>query len=165
MTAPQLVRQLRLAPHPEGGFYKEIYRSAGTIARAALPSSFGGDRNFSTSIYYLLQQGDYSAFHRIRSDEGWHFYAGGTLLIHCLSEAAGYTCLRLGSNLAGGDSFQHTVPAGVWFASEPAPGTDFALAGCTVSPGFDFRDFEMAKKDELRQRFATKADTINRLCR
>lgn len=164
MTAPEIISRLQLSPHPEGGFYKEVYRSEGTISAEALSSSFGGDRNFSTSIYYLLETGDFSAFHRIKSDEGWHFYAGGTLLIHCLSEKDGYVCLRLGSNLAEGDSFQHVVPAGVWFASEPAPDTEFVLAGCTVSPGFDFRDFEMAKKEELRERFPKQEEVVRRLC-
>lgn len=165
VTAQQIIQHLQLSPHPEGGFYKEVYRSEGIVSQAALPSSFGGDRNLATSIYYLLQQGDYSAFHRIRSDEGWHFYAGGSLFVHCLREQEGYRRLRLGSKLDAGDSFQLVVPAGVWFAAEPAPGTAFTLAGCTVSPGFDFRDFEMAKKEELLQRFATEAEIINRLCR
>lgn len=126
---------------------------------------FNGERSFSTTIYYLLQRGDFSAFHRIKSDEGWHFYAGGTLLIHCLSKESGYTCLRLGSNLAAGDSFQQMVPAGVWFASEPAPETEFVLAGCTVAPGFNFGDFEMAKKDELQKSFPEAEQLIERLCR
>lgn len=165
MTAQEIIQHLGLLPHPEGGYYREVYRSAGTIAHTALPHAFGGNRNYSTSIYYLLQQGDYSGFHRIKSDEGWHFYAGGTLLIHCLSEETGYTCLRLGKDLAGGEQFQHVVPAGVWFASEPAPGTDFVLAGCTVSPGFDFADFEMAEKACLLRRFPGESVRIDRLCR
>lgn len=165
MTAKEIIQRLNLLPHPEGGFYKEVYRAQGTIGAACLPSLFGGERNYSTSIYYLLQQGDYSAFHRIKSDELWHFYAGGPLLVHCLSEEKGYTCLRLGNNLAAGESFQFVVPAGVWFASEPAQGTAFALAGCTVSPGFDFRDFEMADKDDLLQQFPQFHEYINRLCR
>lgn len=165
MTAQQLVQQLELQPHPEGGFYKETYRSEGTIAQDALPSSFDGERSFSTSIYYLLEQGDYSAFHRIKSDEGWHFYAGGTLLIHCLSKQDGYKCLRFGNDVTNGDSFQHVVPTGVWFASEPAPGTAFTLCGCTVSPGFDFADFEMAKKEALLQSFPAQHEIIRRLCR
>lgn len=165
MTAPEIIQHLQLLPHPEGGFYKEVYRSIGTVPASALPPAFDGERNFSTSIYYLLQQGDYSAFHRIKSDEGWHFHAGGTLLIHCLSEKVGYTCLRLGNNLAGGDSFQHVVPAGVWFASEPAPETRFVLAGCAVSPGFDFRDFEMAERVALLEKFPEHRKVIGRLCR
>ncbi len=165
MTAQNLIQKLELLPHPEGGFYKEVYRSSGTIAANALPSSFDGNRAFSTSIYYLLQQGDYSGFHRIKSDEGWHFYAGGTLLVHCLSEGAGYRCLRLGSNLDDGEQFQFVVPAGVWFASEPEPDTSFTLAGCTVAPGFDFRDFEMAEREKLLKMFPPQKEIIERLCR
>ncbi|GAA4727441.1 cupin domain-containing protein [Flavisolibacter ginsenosidimutans] len=165
MTAPEIIRQLNLNPHPEGGFYKEVYRAKGTIKEQALPSSFGGERNYSTSIYYLLQKGDYSAFHRIKSDELWHFYAGGTLLIHCLSKESGYTCLQLGNNFAKGESFQFVVPAGAWFAAEPAVDTPFTLAGCTVSPGFDFSDFEMANKESLLQQFPHHKAIINRLCR
>lgn len=165
VTTQQIIRHLQLTPHPEGGFYKEVYRSSGSITATALPSSFNGDRNFSTSIYYLLERGDYSAFHRIKSDEGWHFYAGGSLLIHCLSEENGYACLQLGSNLEKGERFQLVVPAGVWFASEPAPGTAFTLAGCTVAPGFDFRDFEMAEKKALLQQFPAARRVIERLCR
>ena len=165
MKATEIIQQLQLLPHPEGGFYKEVYRSKETIAQGALPAAFTGDRSFSTSIYYLLQQGDYSGFHRIKSDELWHFYAGGTLLVHCLSKETGYRILRLGSHLSEGDSFQAVVPAGVWFASEPASGTDFALAGCTVSPGFDFNDFEMAKREDLLEEFPQHAAIINRLCR
>lgn len=165
MTMQQIIQHLQLSPHPEGGFYKEVYRSQGTIAKIALPPSFTGDRAYSTSIYYLLQQGDFSAFHRIKSDEGWHFYAGGPLLIHCLGGESGYQCLRLGSKLDEGNSFQLVVPAGVWFASEPAPGTAFTLTGCTVSPGFDFRDFEMAGKESLGRRFPDHKEVIGRLCR
>lgn len=165
MTATEIIRHLQLKPHPEGGSYKEVYRSGGTIAKEALPPVFGGERNYNTSIYYLLKKGNFSAFHRIKSDELWHFYAGGTLLIHCLSEENGYTCLQLGGNLAAGDSFQLVVRAGVWFASEAAPGTKFTLAGCTVSPGFDFRDFEMAERENLLQLFPKQKEIIGRLCR
>lgn len=164
MTSHELIEQLRLQPHPEGGFYKEVYRSAGVISAANLPA-FDGDRNYCTSIYYLLQAGDFSAFHRIKSDEIWHFYAGDTLLLHLLDENSGYQCLRLGNDLTTGAQFQVLMPAGVWFAAEPAAGSSFALSGCTVSPGFDFRDFEMAKKETLKELFPQEAALINRLCR
>ncbi len=164
MTSHQLIKQLSLQPHPEGGFYKEVYRSAGRIAASNL-SLFGGERNYCTAIYYLLQAGDFSAFHRIKSDELWHFYAGSTLLLHLLDEHSGYQCYALGNDLAAGAHFQVLMPAGVWFAAEPAPGTTFTLAGCTVSPGFDFRDFEMAEKAALSESFPAQAALINRLCR
>ncbi|NTS43567.1 cupin domain-containing protein [Flavisolibacter sp. BT320] len=165
MTAEQLIHHLQLVPHPEGGFYKEIYRSSGTIAADCLAPVFDGDRHFSTSIYYLLQSGDFSAFHRIKSDEIWHFYAGGELWLHVITETGGYQCLTLGNTLKGEAQFQVVMPAGAWFAAEPATGTPFTLAGCTVSPGFDFRDFEMAKKDELAKRYPEHRAIIERLCR
>ncbi len=165
MTAEQLIQHLQLLPHSEGGYYKEVYRSRGTIAESCLPQTFGGDRHYSTSIYYLLQKGDFSAFHRIKSDELWHFYAGGNLLLHLLDEKGTYHCLSLGSNIMDGAGFQAVMPAGVWFAAEPAPGTDFTLAGCTVSPGFDFRDFEMAEKNALTSQFPQHRQIIARLCR
>ncbi|HEV7329683.1 MAG TPA: cupin domain-containing protein [Flavisolibacter sp.] len=165
MTAEQIIQHLQLQPHPEGGFYKEVYRSAGTIDAACLSPLFDGSRNYATSIYYLLQSGDFSAFHRIRSDEIWHFYAGGRLLLHLLDTNGDYQCLMLGSSMTSDTQFQIVMPAGAWFAAEPAPGTDFTLAGCTVAPGFDFRDFEMAKPESLTKLYPQQKEIIHRLCR
>jgi len=166
MPATEYVKLLQLQPHPEGGFYKETYRSTESISHTGLPPRFAaGDRSFSTAIYYLLEIGDFSAFHRIRSDEGWHFYAGGPLLVHVILPNGIYACTRLGNNLSRGEVFQLVVPAMTWFASEPAPGTDFSLVGCTVAPGFDFYDFELADKRTLQQEFPQHAAVINRLCR
>jgi predicted cupin superfamily sugar epimerase len=165
MTARYYIEHLQLEPHPEGGFYKETYRSAGTIAKACLPKDFEGDRSFSTAIYFLLQQNDYSAFHKIKSDECWHFYEGGTLLIHMLDQNGKYSCTRLGRNIQEGELLQFVVPAGAWFASEPAASTFFALVGCTVSPGFDFDDFEMARKENLLKEFPEHKALVERLCR
>jgi predicted cupin superfamily sugar epimerase len=165
MSAEDIIQQLALLPHPEGGFYKEVYRSSLTIKADSLPPQFGGDRSISTSIYYLLQEGDFSAFHRIKSDELWHFYAGGTLLLHLINESGEYYTSSLGPNLATGETFQVLMPAGVWFASEPAPGTLFTLAGCTVSPGFDFLDFEMAEREQMIRQFPRHKAIIERLSR
>lgn len=165
MTAENLIHHLGLQPHPEGGFYKEVYRSEGTIEATCLPAAFNGKRHFSTSIYYLLQRGDYSAFHRIKSDEVWHFYAGGNLLLHRLDAGGSYQQIILGSTVAEGATFQYVMPAGVWFAAEPAPETEFTLAGCTVSPGFDFRDFEMADGNALAKQFPQHKDILLRLKR
>ena len=164
MTAGHYIEHLGLLPHPEGGYYKESYRSTDTIAASCLPG-FGGDRSFSTAIYFLLEQGDFSAFHRIKSDECWHFYEGGILLIHVLQQNGEHVCKRLGKNLGEGELLQFVVPAGAWFASEPAVDNSFALVGCTVAPGFDFADFEMAKKESLVQEFPKHTSLINRLCR
>jgi predicted cupin superfamily sugar epimerase len=165
MTVHQYIEYLQLQPHPEGGYFKETYRAEGIISKACLPNQIGGDRSFSTAIYFLLQQGDFSAFHKIKSDECWHFYEGGTLLIHVLGQSGEYSCTRLGRNIQEGEKLQFVVPAGAWFASEPASSTFFALVGCTVAPGFEFADFEMAKKESLLQQFPEHELLINRLCR
>src|SRR5215213_3407801 len=128
MTAEYFIKHLQLQRHPEGGYFKETYRSAGIIPSQSLPE-FNGDRHFSTAIYFLLEQGDFSAFHRIKSDECWHFYDGGTLLIHVLRNGE-YVCTRLGKDISNGEVVQFVVPAGAWFASEPAADTSFALVGC-----------------------------------
>lgn len=165
MNANYLISHLQLEPHPEGGFFKEFYRAHETIAPGALPSRFPGERNFSTSIYYLLRQGERSLFHRIKSDECWHFYSGDTLLLHVLEPAGKYYCIKLGSNIYLGETFQFVVPSSSWFAAEPAKGTDFSLCGCTVAPGFDFTDFELADKQELLDSFPECNELISRLCK
>lgn len=166
MTAQDFIDHLQLQPHPEGGFYKETYRSSGIIPGAALQQgNFSGDRSYSTAIYFLLQQRDFSAFHRIKSDECWHFYAGDALLVHVIDRLGNYTCTRLGKDVEGGDTLQFVVPANAWFASEPAPGSAFALVGCTVAPGFAFDDFEMAEEKTLLQEFPQHLALVTRLCK
>ena len=164
-TAEELVNRLQLKRHPEGGYYRETYRSEGTISHPCLPEGFQGQRPFSTAIYYLLHQGDFSAFHRIRSDECWHFYAGGALLIHVIEERGVYRCIRLGAALAAAETFQYVVPARAWFAAIPAPETSFSLVGCTVAPGFDFGDFEMADRTALLQNYPQHQAVIQQLTR
>jgi uncharacterized protein len=165
MIAEEIIKKLDLKPHPEGGFYKEIYKSRDFVEPTCLHNKFNDKRRFSTSIYYLLRNGDFSAFHRIKSDELWHYYAGGDILLHLLDHKNGYQTKILGNEITSNGSFQVIVPANVWFAAEPSQGSPFTLAGCTVSPGFDFDDFELANKDQLLQQFPRNADVINRLCR
>ena len=165
MNAGYYIEHLQLQPHPEGGFYKETYRSEESIPHAASPARFSGERSFSTAIFYLLEQDDRSFFHRIQSDECWHFYAGETLLIHVIENNGNYYHIKLGGNLAAGETFQFIVPATAWFAAEPAPGSSFSLTGCTVSPGFDFSDFEIADKKALLSTFPKHAGIINLLSR
>ena len=164
-TVAELVERFQLLPHPEGGYYKETYRSPGLIHQDALPQSFSGDRHFSTAIYFLLEQGNFSAFHRIQSDECWHFYAGQTLHVHVIHPNGQYELHKLGHDLSKGESFQAVVPAGSWFASETATGGSFSFVGCTVAPGFDFADFELAKAAELMQQFPSAKTLIEKLCR
>lgn len=165
LTAQQLISQYQLQAHPEGGFYTETYRSKEEVTQNSLPARFPGSRVFSTAICFLLQQEDFSAFHRIKSDECWHFYAGGALNIYIIDLNGGITIVRLGNNPANGELFQYVVPAGFWFASQPAPGSIFSFVGCTVAPGFDFADFEMADEASLCKEFPSHESIIKKLCR
>ncbi len=165
ITVQQLVSKFNLLPHPEGGYYRETYRSAESIPKHSLPGRFTGSRNFSTAIYFLLEEGNFSAFHRIQSDECWHFYAGGPLLVHVIHVTGEWETIKLGNDLAAGECFQYVVPAGCWFASEPAPGSTFSFVGCTVAPGFDFADFELADGGKLSKEFPPHEAMIKRLCR
>jgi 4-nitrophenyl phosphatase len=162
-AAREWIARLGLAAHPEGGWYREVYRSDVTLPVSALPEGFPGPRSASTAIYFLLEKTQFSAFHRIRSDELWHLYDGGPLRIHCLSEAGGYSCHRLAREPGAGGTPMRAVPAGTWFAAELDDAADFALAGCTVAPGFDFADFALARRGELTRRFAEHRALIERL--
>jgi len=165
LSVPQLIETYQLLPHPEGGYYKETYRSEGKIDHSVLPAGFTGDRHYATAIYFLLEQGNFSAFHRIRSDECWHFYAGQTLHVYVIHPDGSLETITLGSNILEGECFQAVVPAGCWFASEPAPGTNYSFVGCTVAPGFDFADFELAEKASLLELYPQHRLLIQRLCK
>ncbi len=117
-TAAGWIETLQLKPHPEGGYYRESYRSAETIARAHLPSRFSGDRAFSTAIYFLLQGNDFSALHRIKQDEVWHFYDGGSLTIAVIDPSGNFSSIRLGRNTQAGEVLQAVVSAGSLFARQ-----------------------------------------------
>jgi predicted cupin superfamily sugar epimerase len=162
LTAADLIRQLALTKHPEGGWYRETYRSDETIKADALPDRFTGKRSFSTAIYFLLQSGDISALHRIKSDEIWHYHSGVPLTVHVITPQGRYLPSFLGSDIASGDSFQCVVPAGSWFGAEVS-GEGYSIVGCTVSPGFDFSDFEMGNRETLMQQFPEQAEIILRL--
>ena len=165
MTAENLIAHYSLLPHPEGGWYKESYRSTNHIIQSALPSNFTEGRVFSTAIYFLLEQGNFSAFHKIKSDECWHFYAGQTLLVYVINSEGKLDIIKLGSDIENGEVFQYVVPANCWFASIPANYAEFCFVGCTVSPGFDFNDFELAKADDLINEFPNISEEIKKLCR
>lgn len=159
MQPHELIDQLALKPHPEGGYYAETYRSG---VRFALS---GRSRSVATAIYYLLKAGDFSGFHRIKSDEMWHHYDGGPLEIHVLDATAGYSLLKLGRDLAAGERPQLLVPGGAWFAAAPGEGCRYALCGCTVAPGFEFADFELASEAGLITEYPDYAELIRRFCR
>jgi predicted cupin superfamily sugar epimerase len=162
LTAHKIISHLQLIRHPEGGWFRETYRCADTVPAAALPERFDGSRALATAIFFLLEEGDISALHRIRSDEIWHFYGGSPLLIHAIFPDGRYQVQRLGSNCDEGELYQAVVPAGCWFGAELA-GQQYALVGCTVSPGFDFADFEMADRQRLSACYPQHKELILRL--
>ncbi len=160
MTASEWIERLGLAPHPEGGWFREVYRSHERIAEDALPERFGGSRAFSTAIYFLLTADDISRFHRIRQDEVWHFYDGDSLRLHRIRPDGEHLEQRVGRT--GADLPLAVVPAGDFFGAEVA-GEGFSLVGCTVAPGFEFDDFEMPSRDELYQLFPQHGELIQKL--
>jgi predicted cupin superfamily sugar epimerase len=160
----QLIHQYKLQAHPEDGWYTQTYKSNEQINVNALPERFGGDRAFSTAIYFLLEQGNFSAFHRIKSDECWHFYAGDPLLVYIIRQNGELKIVSLGNDFENGQTFQYVVPANCWFASRPAPGSEYCFVGCTVSPGFEFADFELANSDALAGMYPQHGEIIKQLC-
>lgn len=144
-----LIDFYNLLPHPEGGFYRQTYKSSMSIDGHYLSNDFQGERVISTAIYFLLNGINFSAFHRIKSDELWHFYAGDALNIYVIELDGNLKTIKLGNNYHNGESFQAVVSAGSWFASAPINKDGFSFVGCTVAPGFDFQDFELAKRDQL----------------
>jgi predicted cupin superfamily sugar epimerase len=143
ISAPVLIERLQLLAHPEGGHFRETYRASLTVQTP------WGPRAASTAIHYLLREGEWSCWHRIRSDEAWHHHGGGPLLLYEISAEGRAGLTRLGLDLAAGERPQQVVPAGSWFAAEPAAGGGWSLLSCTVAPGFDFADFELARPEQL----------------
>jgi predicted cupin superfamily sugar epimerase len=159
-AAADFVTRLALAPHPEGGVYRETWRAPVRVTGHA-----GDARAASTAIYFLLPAGTFSAFHRVSSDEVWHHYEGDSVEIHLLDERdGGCVVLALGRNIAAGERPQVVVPAGVWQAAAPV-GDRFALCGCTVAPGFDIADFEMPERGDMVARFPEHAEVVGKLTR
>jgi predicted cupin superfamily sugar epimerase len=161
----EIIRSLNLTKHPEGGYYREIYRSNEFIPVEVLENRKNAKkpyRNISTSIYYLLVNSDVSLFHRIKSDEIWHFYQGSPLLLHILDEEKQeYRNITLGKDLV----FQVVVPKNVWFSAEILDKSSYSLIGCTVSPGFEFEDFEIAKSQDLISKFPQWENLIKKFTR
>jgi uncharacterized protein len=162
-TVDVLISSLGLSRHPEGGWYRESYRCAEFVAGSDLPERFAGPRPFSTAIYFLLEKGEISALHRIKSDEIWHFYAGAPLVLHILTPQGEHLELKLGPDFAAGESYQAVVAAGCWFGAEVSGVGGYSLVGCTVAPGFDFADFQMGKRAYLQQEYPRHKEVICRL--
>jgi uncharacterized protein len=163
-SADDLIRHMNLTPHPkEGGFFRETYRSVDSYQDAVLPQRYGGERSAGTAIYYLLTPGTFSAMHRLKTDEIFHFYLGSPLrMLQLLPDGGGCT-ITLGPDVIAGQQLQVVVPRGVWQGSFLEPGGDFALVGCTVAPGFDYADYEHGDRAALVQQYPDHADLIRRL--
>jgi hypothetical protein len=157
-----LIDKLKLSAHPEGGYFKEVYRSSDIIEKEFLPPRYKSPHCVSTSIYYMLVENQISHFHKLLSDEIWHFYTGSPILIHCISTDGDYTCIKLGSSLNDKFLFQHTIKLDTWFAAELEDKNSFALVGCTVAPGFDFEDFLLADRKKLMEQFPAHKEVIER---
>jgi predicted cupin superfamily sugar epimerase len=163
--AADWIASLGLAPHPEGGFYRETYRAGELIAAEHLPPRFGGARACSTAIYFLLPGDQVSRLHRIKSDEIWHFYAGGPLTLTLIHPDGRLEESRLGPDPDRDERFQALVPAGCWYGAAVDDSGGYALVGGTVAPGFDFADFELADRARLIADFPRHREAILRLTR
>lgn len=160
--ARTLIQTLGLVPHPERGFYAETYRASAQVASAA----HAGDRSASTAIYFLVVDDEpATSLHRLKSDEVFHLYEGGPLEILQLRADGSVVVSRLGLDVAAGERPQAVVPAGTWFGTELVAGATHCLVGCTVAPGFQFADFDLADGPELETRYPSAADRIRRMRR
>jgi predicted cupin superfamily sugar epimerase len=163
LTAQQIIDRLELVPLTvEGGYFRETYRSPLRHMGHALPAEYGGERHASTAIYYLLTPESFSAIHRVKSDEVFHFYAGDPVEMLQLWPSGEAKIVLIGNDLAAGAGYepQVVVPAGVWQGCRLVPGGHWALMGCTVAPGFDYADFEAATRVELVRDFPEHTDLI-----
>jgi predicted cupin superfamily sugar epimerase len=164
LTAEQVIQRLKLVPLTiEGGYFRETYRSELVVPAGALPSDFGGDRNISTAIYYLLTPNTFSAIHIVKSDETFHFYAGDAVEMLQLWPDGSARIVIISNDLAAGHEPQLVVPAGVWQGCRLIRGGKWALMGCTVAPGFDYSDFALADRTKLIASYPAFAEMIEAL--
>ena len=166
VTADEIRKVLKLQPHPaEGGYFVETYRSEYLLAPDALPQGYPKARSVSTAIYYLLTPDNFSAMHRLRGDEIFHFYLGDPVeLLQIHAKGVGEVVV-LGQDIMAGMRLQHLVPGGAWQGSRLGAGGKYALLGTTVAPGFDYEDFEIGKRVELVTEFPRFAEMIQQLTR
>lgn len=161
MTAQYWIDNLALEPHPEGGYFKETMRSDQTIDL----SEFDGPRSLYTSIYYLLESGDFSALHAIKSDELWYYQGGGAMEVVSITPEGDARSMIIGPHEGEQIQLQGVVPKHHLFGARPAKGATYSLVACVVSPGFDFRDFSMPSRESLIKRFPTQRELIHQFTR
>ena len=164
-SSQKWIKHLNLQRHPEGGWFAETYRAPEIIKFNHLPERFNSDHNISTAIYYLLESEDFSAFHRIKQDEIWHFYDGSVLNLHVIKDNGSYSKLILGNEILSNQFPQVVIKAGWLFGAEVGIKDSYTLTGCTVAPGFEFTDFEMPSREELLQKYPQHSSVITKLTR
>ena len=153
MKHKKIIKSLKLIKHPEGGYYRETFRSESIIPKSILHKTHKDDRSFATLIYYMLVNDDISCFHRLRSDEIWHFYEGSDVIIYEINEEGKLNKILLGNKKKSRAVYHHVIKAGSWFAAELADKSSYCLIGCTVVPGFHFDDFEIGDRNILLKQF------------
>ena len=165
LTAERIREVLKMQPHPiEGGYFAETYRALETVPRSVL-RAYPGDRSMCTAIYYLLTPDTFSAMHRVRGDEMFHFYLGDPVeMLQLKSDGSGEVTI-LGQDIALGMRLQHTVIGRVWQGSRVRHGGKYALLGTTMAPGFEYEDYETGERRELIARYPQHADLITSLTR
>jgi predicted cupin superfamily sugar epimerase len=165
MTSEEIRKHLKLQPHPEGGHFIETYRSQHWLVPEILPSGYPSARSVSTAIYYLLTADSFSAMHRLRGDEIFHFYLGDPVELLQINAKGVGEAIVLGQDILSGMRLQHVVPGGAWQGSRLRAGGKYALLGTTVAPGFDYQDFEIGAREELVAEYPQWAETIRQLTR
>jgi predicted cupin superfamily sugar epimerase len=164
-TANAIISTLGLVAHPEGGYYRETFRSDDRLSAAALPERYDGDRAMATAIYYLIEAGNFSALHRVKSDEVFHFYTGDPVEVFVISPDGEAATTVMGSDIEAAHSPQLLVPKGSIQGLNVARGGAFALLGATVAPGFDFADFELMSREALIKAYPRWSEQIIKLTR
>ena len=162
--AANWIERLRLQPHPEGGHFRETYRSTEQLELPGAPAS-ESCRALATAIYFLLAGADFSALHRLRSDELWHFHAGTAVLLSAIDEAGKLRSFTLGNDVARGETPQIRIRGGWWYGARLEDQESYALVSCTVSPGFEYQDWELGRREELQAAFPQHARLIEELTR
>lgn len=165
INAKYFVDKFDMQKHPEGGYFSEYYRSEELMSKDSLPDRYDRDHCFSTSIYFLLEGDDFSAFHKVNSDELWHFYAGSSLTLYVLREDGLLEKKLIGNDPIDGESFYAMIKKNQWFAARTNDEDSYTLVGCTVAPGFEFVDFQLADREELIKIFPQYSDIIKQLTR
>ena len=161
LTAEEVIALLQLVPLPiEGGFFRRTYTAADAVRAEALPERYGGARKLCSAIYYLLGPNDFSALHRLRTDEIYHFYLGDPVELLLLYPDGSHAVHVLGHDLVAGQQVQLVVPRGVWQGSRVRPGGSFALLGTTMAPAYDPSDFELGARDDLAAHYPACAALI-----